>query len=132
MSFVTVIFTYMVAFPIGIYSAVYRYSILDYIFTFVGFHLAAPPYELSTAAIGSLFITYLAGVVTTSLVGRGVAWLGRPRMVLFALLGCMVISNHLAFFSEAMGHAALTGIAIGAVARKPSSSCPVIALRTVR
>ena len=43
------------------------------IFTFVGFHLAAPPYELSTAAIGSLFVTYLAGVVTTPLVGRGVA-----------------------------------------------------------
>jgi zinc transport system permease protein len=34
---------------------------------------------------------------------------------LFALLGCMVINNHLAFFSEAMGHAALTGIALGAV-----------------
>jgi YNFM family putative membrane transporter len=60
---------------------------LSTIFTFVGFHLAAPPYDLSTAAIGSLFITYLAGVVTTSLVGRGVAWLGRPRMVQFALFG---------------------------------------------
>ncbi|HWE72241.1 MAG TPA: MFS transporter [Stellaceae bacterium] len=60
---------------------------LSTIFTFVGFHLAAPPYALSTAAIGSLFLTYLAGVVTTSLVGRGVAWLGRRRMVLFALLG---------------------------------------------
>jgi MFS transporter, YNFM family, putative membrane transport protein len=57
------------------------------IFTFVGFHLAAPPYELSTAAIGSLFISYLAGVVTTSLVGRGVTWLGRVRMVQFALIG---------------------------------------------
>jgi predicted MFS family arabinose efflux permease len=60
---------------------------LSTIFTFVGFHLAAPPYELSTAAIGMLFLTYLAGVVTTSLVGRGVAWLGRRRMVMFALLG---------------------------------------------
>lgn len=60
---------------------------LSTVFTFVGFHLAAPPYGLSTAAIGSLFITYLAGVVTTSLVGRGVAWLGRRRMVLFALVG---------------------------------------------
>ena len=57
------------------------------IFTFIGFHLAAPPYGLSTAAIGSLFISYLAGVVTTSLVGRGVAVLGRLRMVQFALLG---------------------------------------------
>jgi zinc transport system permease protein len=34
---------------------------------------------------------------------------------IFALLGCMVINNHLAFFSEAMGHSALTGIAIGAM-----------------
>jgi predicted MFS family arabinose efflux permease len=57
------------------------------IFTFVGFHLAAPPYELSTAAIGLLFITYLAGVVTTSLVGRGVAVLGRLRLVQVALFG---------------------------------------------
>lgn len=32
---------------------------------------------------------------------------------LFALLGCLVISNQMSFFSEAMGHAALTGIAIG-------------------
>ena len=55
------------------------------IFTFVAFHLAAPPYELSTTALGSIFITYLAGVVTAPLVGRGVAWLGRKRIVLIAL-----------------------------------------------
>jgi len=35
---------------------------------------------------------------------------------LFALLGCMVINNQMAFFSEAIGHAALTGIAIGVLA----------------
>ena len=32
---------------------------------------------------------------------------------LFALLGCLVISNQMAFFSDAIGHASLTGIAIG-------------------
>ncbi|OGV53627.1 MAG: ABC transporter [Lentisphaerae bacterium GWF2_52_8] len=32
---------------------------------------------------------------------------------LFALLGCMVINNQLTFFSDAIGHSALTGIAIG-------------------
>ena len=32
---------------------------------------------------------------------------------LFAMLGCMVINNQMAFFSDALGHAALTGIAIG-------------------
>lgn len=31
----------------------------------------------------------------------------------FALLGCLVISNQMAFFSEAVGHATLTGIALG-------------------
>jgi zinc transport system permease protein len=36
-------------------------------------------------------------------------------MPLFALLGCLVVSNHMAFFSDAIGHSALTGIAIGAV-----------------
>ncbi len=35
---------------------------------------------------------------------------------LFAFLGCMVINNQMAFFSDAIGHAALTGIAIGALA----------------
>ncbi len=34
---------------------------------------------------------------------------------LFALLGCMVIQNQMSFFSEAMGHSAYTGIAIGAL-----------------
>lgn len=32
---------------------------------------------------------------------------------LFAVLGCLVINNQMAFFSDALGHAALTGIAIG-------------------
>jgi zinc transport system permease protein len=35
---------------------------------------------------------------------------------LFALLGCLVVNNQMAFFSEAIGHAALTGIAVGVVA----------------
>lgn len=55
------------------------------IFTFISFHLAAPPYDLSTAALGAVFFTYLAGVITTPMIGRGVAWLGRQRMALFAI-----------------------------------------------
>jgi zinc transport system permease protein len=34
----------------------------------------------------------------------------------FALLGCVVISNRMVFFSDAIGHSALTGIAIGVIA----------------
>lgn len=35
---------------------------------------------------------------------------------LFGLLGSMVVSNHMAFFSDAIGHSALTGIALGVLA----------------
>ena len=39
-------------------------------FTYVTFHLAAPPYNLSTAALGWLFVVYLLGVIVTPLGGR--------------------------------------------------------------
>jgi len=38
-------------------------------FTYVTFHLAAPPYGLSTAALGWLFVVYLVGAVVTPLSG---------------------------------------------------------------
>ncbi|WP_300647610.1 metal ABC transporter permease, partial [uncultured Bacteroides sp.] len=34
---------------------------------------------------------------------------------LFALLGTMAVNNNMAFFSDALGHSALTGIGIGTV-----------------
>ena len=34
---------------------------------------------------------------------------------LFAIMGTMIVNNKMAFFSEALGHSALTGIAIGGV-----------------
>ena len=36
-SFFTIIFTWILAFPIGIYSATHQYSGFDYSFTFLGF-----------------------------------------------------------------------------------------------
>ena len=39
-------------------------------FTYVTFHVAAPPYNLSTTAIGWLFVVYLVGAVVTPLSGR--------------------------------------------------------------
>ena len=33
----TIVVTYLIAIPIGIYSATHQYSGLDYVFTFVGF-----------------------------------------------------------------------------------------------
>jgi len=37
LSFITLIFIWIIAFPVGIYSAVKKYSIGDYVFTFFGF-----------------------------------------------------------------------------------------------
>ena len=39
-------------------------------FTYVTFHLAAPPFGLSTVALGWLFVVYLVGAVVTPLGGR--------------------------------------------------------------
>jgi predicted MFS family arabinose efflux permease len=41
-------------------------------FTYVTFHLSGPPYGLSTAALGSLFVVYLAGAAVTPVAGRWV------------------------------------------------------------
>jgi predicted MFS family arabinose efflux permease len=39
-------------------------------FTYVTFHLAAPPYSLGTAALGWLFVVYLVGAIVTPMSGR--------------------------------------------------------------
>lgn len=51
-------------------------------FTYVNFHLAAPPFSLSAAALGTIFVVYLVGVMTTPLTGRLVRRFGRRRLVL--------------------------------------------------
>src|SRR5206468_11732188 len=43
-------------------------------FTYVTFHLAAPPFRLSTAALGWLFAVYLVGAVVTPFGGT---WIDR-------------------------------------------------------
>jgi peptide/nickel transport system permease protein len=56
-SFVTIVFTYIVAFPIGVYSATHQYSISDYALTFLGFlGLATPSF------LFALVLVYFAHV----------------------------------------------------------------------
>ena len=55
-------------------------------FTYVTFHLAAPPYMLSTAALGWLFVVYLVGAVATPLAGRWIDVYGH-RIGLGAAMG---------------------------------------------
>lgn len=54
-------------------------------FTYIGFRLAAPPFSLSTAAIGAVFITYLVSIVTAPFTGRLVSLFGRRKFGMIAL-----------------------------------------------
>jgi len=62
-------------------------------FTFVSFHLAAAPFNLSPAALGLIFIVYLIGTIIVPLVGKGVSRFGRRRFVIgiLALWMCGVL-----------------------------------------
>ena len=48
-------------------------------FTYVTFHLAAPPFELSTRALGWLVVVYLVGAVVTPISGRWIDVYGHRR-----------------------------------------------------
>ncbi len=54
-------------------------------FTYVTFHLAAPPFHLGTAALGSVFVVYLLGVVITPIAGRWIDRLGFRTMLVCAM-----------------------------------------------
>ena len=55
-------------------------------FTYVPFLLAAPPFSLSTTALGLIFLTYLVGAAVTPFAGRGIDAYGH-RAVLVSALG---------------------------------------------
>jgi peptide/nickel transport system permease protein len=62
-SLAAVVFTWALALPIGIYSAVRQYSIADYVFTFVGFiGLAVPSFLLALVIMYSAFALFGANV----------------------------------------------------------------------
>jgi predicted MFS family arabinose efflux permease len=51
-------------------------------FTYVSFHLAAPPYLFTPTLLGALFLTYLASSPLVPWVGRAIALFGRRPFVL--------------------------------------------------
>ena len=64
MSFATIIFIWVVSFPIGIYSATHQYSLGDYGLTFLGFlGLATPNFLLA------LVLLYFANVTFGTSIG---------------------------------------------------------------
>jgi MFS transporter, YNFM family, putative membrane transport protein len=54
-------------------------------FTFVSFHLAAPPFNLSATWLGAIFAVYLVGSVLSPLVGWAVTRFGRRRFTVKVL-----------------------------------------------
>jgi peptide/nickel transport system permease protein len=71
-SFTTILFTYLVAFPIGVYSATHQYSWTDHTLTLLGFlGLATPSFLLA------LVLLYLANVYF----GISIGGLMEPRYV---------------------------------------------------
>jgi len=51
-------------------------------FTYVSFHLAAPPYNFSATLLGAIFVTYLVGVAAAPTAGRAVGRFGRRKFTL--------------------------------------------------
>jgi peptide/nickel transport system permease protein len=74
----TVIFTYLVAFPIGIYSATRQYSIGDYLLTFLGFlGLATPSFLLALVLLyvaNVAFGTSIGGLMDPAFVDQAMSW----------------------------------------------------------
>jgi peptide/nickel transport system permease protein len=54
----TMVLTWLIAIPIGIYSAVRQYTIFDYVFTFIGFiGMATPPFLLALVVMYFAYTT---------------------------------------------------------------------------
>jgi peptide/nickel transport system permease protein len=77
-AFITVIFTYIVAFPIGIYSATHQYSWGDYGLTFLGFlGLATPSFLLALVMLyfaNVLFGTSIGGLMDPEFIDQPMSW----------------------------------------------------------
>ena len=52
------------------------------VFTYVSFHLAAPPYHFSSTLLGLIFVTYLVGTIISPMTGWAMARLGRLPLIL--------------------------------------------------
>ena len=59
-------------------------------FTYVNFYLGAPPFELSSSALGAIFVIYLVAVVVTPRTARWIRVIGRRRLVMAAVgIACL-------------------------------------------
>jgi peptide/nickel transport system permease protein len=77
-SFSTIVFTYVVAFPIGVYSATHQYSASDFTLTFFGFlGLATPSFLLALVLLyfaNVYFGISIGGLMDPQYVGKPWSW----------------------------------------------------------
>ncbi len=77
-SYVTMVFTWLIAFPIGLYTATHQYSWGDYGLTFVGFlGLATPNFLLALVLLyfaRVIFGTEIGGLMDAEFIGQGWSW----------------------------------------------------------
>ncbi|HET6347289.1 MAG TPA: MFS transporter, partial [Myxococcota bacterium] len=59
-------------------------------FSYIVFHLSAPPFSLGTGVLSGIFVTYLAGAGVTPIAGPFIDRLGSRRVLMRALGGGMV------------------------------------------
>ncbi len=59
-------------------------------FTYVNFYLAAPPFRLGTAALGTLFVVYLAGAVASLVAGHWIDRRGHRFVLIVAFTGSVI------------------------------------------
>ena len=77
-SYVTMIFTWLIAFPIGLYTATHQYSWGDYGLTFIGFlGLATPNFLLALVLLyfaRVVFGTEIGGLMNAEFIGQDWSW----------------------------------------------------------
>jgi peptide/nickel transport system permease protein len=77
-AFSTIVFTWVVSFPIGVYSAVRQYSVGDYVLTFLGFlGLATPNFLLALVLLylaNTWFGTSIGGLMDPEYIGKPWSW----------------------------------------------------------
>lgn len=81
------------------------------LYNYIGWVLLAPPYQLSQTAVGFVFLIYLVGTVSSTLMGRFSDFAGRGKVLLISLAamftGC-IITLHMVLLVKILGIAIFT------------------------
>ncbi len=56
------------------------------VYNYLSYRLVAPPFDLPVAVVGLVFLAYLAGTGSSTVAGRAADAVGRPRVILAAVL----------------------------------------------